>query len=161
MRTLQVGLLSAVAGGLLAGGMVLMTNRTPKVEASLPATSAPVTAAKPEPQVVAAPEVSVPGYEGLLYDRDGRLVAVSVAKKAFIAPAGVAPGNARAASSAPVVPVKKGRSTKKSVAIVAGSAGTGAAIGAIAGGGKGAAIGAISGGAGGFVYDRMTKDKKQ
>ena len=49
-----------------------------------------------------------------------------------------------------------GRSTGKSVAIVAGSAGAGAAIGAIAGGGKGAAIGAASGGGAGFIYDRLT-----
>jgi hypothetical protein len=48
------------------------------------------------------------------------------------------------------------RSTGKSVAIVAGSAGAGAAIGALAGGGKGAAIGAASGGVAGFIYDRMT-----
>jgi hypothetical protein len=45
------------------------------------------------------------------------------------------------------------------VAIVAGSAGAGAAIGALAGGGKGAAIGAISGGLGGFIFDRMTAHK--
>jgi hypothetical protein len=51
------------------------------------------------------------------------------------------------------------RSTGKSVAIVAGSAGTGAAIGAIAGGGKGAGIGALAGGAAGFVYDRLTANK--
>jgi hypothetical protein len=48
------------------------------------------------------------------------------------------------------------RSTGKSVAIVAGTAGVGAAIGAIAGGGKGAGIGALAGGAGGFIYDRLT-----
>jgi hypothetical protein len=51
------------------------------------------------------------------------------------------------------------RSTQKSAMIVAGSAGAGAAIGAVAGGGKGAAIGAISGGVAGFIYDRMTAHK--
>jgi hypothetical protein len=51
------------------------------------------------------------------------------------------------------------RTSDQSALIVAGSAGTGAAIGAIAGGGKGAAIGAISGGAAGFIYDRLTANK--
>jgi hypothetical protein len=54
---------------------------------------------------------------------------------------------------------KTKRSTGKSVAIVAGSAGVGAAIGALAGGGKGAAIGALAGGGGGFVYDRLTRNR--
>jgi hypothetical protein len=51
------------------------------------------------------------------------------------------------------------RSTGKSVAIVAGSAGAGAAIGALAGGGKGAAIGGVTGGVAGFVYDRLTHNR--
>ena len=54
---------------------------------------------------------------------------------------------------------RHGRSTGKSVAIVAGSAGVGAAIGALAGGGKGAAIGALAGGGGGFAYDRLTHNR--
>ena len=57
-------------------------------------------------------------------------------------------------------PTRQGRSTKKSVLIVGASAGTGAAIGALAGGGKGAAIGALAGGAAGLVYDRVTANPK-
>ena len=56
-------------------------------------------------------------------------------------------------------PVVKERSTTKSIAIVAGGAAAGAAIGGLAGGGKGAAIGALGGGAAGYIYDRMTKNK--
>ena len=46
--------------------------------------------------------------------------------------------------------VTRERSFGHSAAIVGGSAGVGAAIGALAGGGKGAGIGALAGGGGGF-----------
>lgn len=59
------------------------------------------------------------------------------------------------------VEVRKKRSTGKSVLIVAGSAGAGAAIGGLTGGKKGAAIGAISGGVAGLIYDRMTANPKR
>jgi hypothetical protein len=52
--------------------------------------------------------------------------------------------------------VRHRRPFSHSAAIVAGSAGAGAAIGALAGGGRGAGIGALAGGAGGLIYDRLT-----
>src|SRR5262245_34773980 len=51
------------------------------------------------------------------------------------------------------------RSLQKEALIIGGSAGAGAAIGAIAGGGKGAGIGALSGGIAGLVYDLATRNK--
>jgi hypothetical protein len=144
---IRLGILSAVLGGVLVAGIgaVAMNwnSASAKEEAFAP---------KVEQQtlVVAAPEVRVPGYVGPLYNAQGHVVAVSTDKRSSAAaPAAPAESNA--------VVAKKGRSTGKSVAIVAGSAGAGAAIGA--GGGKGAAIGAASGGTAGFIYDRVTAKK--
>ena len=59
----------------------------------------------------------------------------------------------------PVAARKTTRPFSHSAAIVAGGAGAGAAIGALAGGGKGAAIGALAGGGAGFLYDRLTRNR--
>ena len=52
------------------------------------------------------------------------------------------------------------RSGKKSAMIIGGGAAAGAVIGAASGGGRGAAIGAAAGGVGGWIYDRLTKRKR-
>jgi hypothetical protein len=62
-------------------------------------------------------------------------------------------------SRAPVYQTHPKRSLGKEALIVGGSAGAGAAIGALAGGGKGAGIGALSGGIAGLVYDLATRNK--
>ena len=67
---------------------------------------------------------------------------------------------AAATNTTTTTTTKKKRSLEKEVLIVGGSAGAGAAIGAVAGGGKGAGIGALSGGVAGLVYDLATRNKK-
>ena len=59
--------------------------------------------------------------------------------------------------AAPAASAKKKRSLEKEILIVGGSAGAGAAIGAVAGGKKGAGIGAIAGGGGGTGVVLATK----
>ncbi len=59
----------------------------------------------------------------------------------------------------PAVRTTRKRSWEKEALIIGGSAGAGAAIGAVAGGKKGAGIGAISGGIAGLVYDLATRNK--
>lgn len=146
MEPMKLGIIGTVVAGLaIAGAVGLRNNQKPE----------------PPPAVVAAPAVTVPGYTGALYDAQGKVVGVSTlpeARPSAFAPRAAAPV-APVAQAQPVRRAKPPRSTLKSVAIVGGTAGTGAAIGALAGGGKGAAIGAISGGAGGFVYDRLTRNR--
>lgn len=142
---LRIGILGAVLGGLAIGGVTLWKDREP--------------APRPEPEQMPVPMAEVPGYEGPVYDANGRLVGYALPEAARTQQA---PAAAAAPAPAPTAAPRqqpRGRSTAKSAAIVGGSAGAGAAIGALAGGGKGAAIGAISGGTAGFIYDRHTHKK--
>ena len=114
-------------------------------------TTSAFTPRQEEPAVVAAPVKAVP-----------------VARTRYVAPRTVAVVGREPAYVAPVAPVrpvaepvveKKNRSWEREVLIVGGSAGAGAAIGAVAGGKKGAGIGALSGGIAGLVYDVATRNK--
>jgi len=66
--------------------------------------------------------------------------------------------SSRSVTEREYAPVHKKRSWERSALIIAGSSGTGAVIGGLAGGKKGAGIGAIAGGAGGFIYDQATRN---
>lgn len=155
MNKLRIITLSALAGGLAVGGATsLVRDRQPE--------TAPAAYAQPVQAIAstaALPEVSVPGYQGLLYDSQGKPMALSTTGPRPAIAQNFAPSTASQARHTAYAPSqsRQPRSTGKSVAIVAGSAGAGAAIGGIAGGGKGAGIGAISGGTAGFIYDRLTR----
>jgi hypothetical protein len=82
----------------------------------------------------------------------------AVARTHFVQPRTVYVSNAAPVSTA-VYQTHKTRTLKKEALIVGGSAGAGAAIGAVAGGKKGAGIGALSGGVAGLVYDLATRNK--
>lgn len=143
---LRIGILGAVLGGLAIGGVTMLKDHEPS----------PRLATEQMP----VPMAEVPGYVGPLYDQEGRMVGYALPEDTRARQVQSASRTAPAPAPAPAAaPRRQGRSTGKSIAIVGGSAGTGAAIGALAGGGKGAAIGAISGGAAGLIYDRHTHKK--
>jgi hypothetical protein len=88
-----------------------------------------------------------------------RVASVPAARPRAVARPAAYVDNSSAPSYESTTPAKKQRSWQKEVLIVGGSAGAGAAIGAVAGGKKGAAIGAVSGGVAGLIYDMATRNK--
>jgi len=81
------------------------------------------------------------------------------ARTQYVQPRTVYVSNPSVAAAPAPVNAERKRSLKKEILIVGGSAGAGAAVGAVAGGKKGAAIGALSGGIAGLVYDLATRNK--
>ncbi len=149
---IRLAIAGIIAAGLLIGGTAAVMRRTTTNSVTNSVAAAPV----------AAPPASVPGYVGPLYDAQGKLVGYATPPEAVPPPANAVAGGRYTAAPAPRQAARahgRPRSTRKSAAIVAGSAGFGAAIGALAGGGTGAAIGALSGGGAGYVYDRLTHNR--
>ena len=99
-----------------------------------------------------------PAEENSLASEQNGASSVAVTRTHFVQPKLVYVSNP-APISRPVYETGKKRTWQKEALIIGGSAGAGAAIGAVAGGGKGAGIGALSGGIAGLVYDLATRNK--
>jgi len=126
---IAAGLVVAFLGGLMANGIYVATTRAFN-----------------------------PAEENSLASEQNGASSVAVTRTHFVQPKLVYVSNP-APISRPVDETQKKRTWQKEALIIGGSAGAGAAIGAVAGGGKGAGIGALSGGIAGLVYDLATRDK--
>lgn len=82
MKSLHVGALGAVVGGLLVAAYSAVSDRALHVEAAKPGIESQISSKSEAQPVVVAPEITVPGYQGLVYDAAGRVIAVSVPQSA-------------------------------------------------------------------------------
>jgi hypothetical protein len=98
-----------------------------------------------------------PAEEKSIASQVNRQPTLPVSGTHFVQPKTVYVSNP-APATARVSQTQKNRSLQKEALIVGGSAGAGAAIGAVAGGKKGAALGAVSGGVAGLIYDLATRN---
>lgn len=149
-----------VAGAFFLGGRLAASDLTPT--ATIASSTAPGFLVECEPGQRAvihqpakpnsgAPTVACVGSVG------PRTVPVSYRPAATYQPAVYRSGAVR--TSAPRPAVSPNRSTKKSVAIIAGSTAAGAVIGGVAKGKKGAVIGGLVGGVAATIWDQATRRK--
>jgi hypothetical protein len=113
-----------------------------------------------------------PGQRAVLRDWTLACVGAPTAVAGYVNRAGYVPTVNRptvVTRSAPVrrtstmsrAPISTKRSTKKSVAIIAGSTAAGAVVGGVAKGRKGAVIGGIVAGAAATIWDQATRNKQR
>ncbi len=135
--------------------------RVPTPDGTMDATIVPVTLTNGQHAQLIIPrkQQDAPLY---LRDSSGSMIPVSlgdsnVSRDEFVRSGPVVYERPPVQTSSPRP--RRRRTLEKEALIVAGSAGAGSAIGAVAGGGKGAALGALSGGIAGLVYDLATRDR--
>lgn len=173
--TLGVGV---VAGAFFLGGRLAASDLTPTAAATVASNPAPGLAGvqvecepgqravvrqsalvNPEPAIVScvSAQPMAAGYIAASYPA-ARYVTQPYATAPSVA---AAPRMVRTSSVNTVsrAPVSRNRSTKKSVAIIAGSTAAGAIIGGVAKGKKGALIGGLIGGGAATIWDQATRRK--
>ncbi len=134
--------------------------RVPTPEGAMDATVVPVTLTNGQRAQLIIPRARAE-YPLYLRDSAGGMIPVSLADSNLNRDDFVRSGPV-VYERPPVQPrpaARRKRSLEREALIVAGGAGAGSAIGAVAGGGKGAAVGALSGGIAGLVYDLATRNR--
>jgi len=159
---------AVVGGAFLLGGRLAASDLSPNPVATVASAPAPGLQVECEPG-----QRAVVRQSGLVNPGPATVACVSTGLVGYLdAPtasqpyAAPAPRMVRTASvSAPSVrtvaraPVQRNRSTKKSVAIIAGSTAAGAIVGGVAKGKKGALIGGLIGGGAATIWDQVTRRK--
>ncbi|MEO6221650.1 MAG: hypothetical protein ABIP90_00265 [Vicinamibacterales bacterium] len=168
----------AVAGAFFLGGRLAASDLTPGSAATVKSSQASALQVECEPgqrAVVRQSEMAMVnpgpatvscvsgqpapvGYTAAAYPVSQQYVTRPYVTRPYVSPA---PRMVRTSSVTTVsrAPVSRNRSTRKSVAIIAGSTAAGAVIGGLTKGKKGALVGGLIGGGAATIWDQTTRRK--